>query len=120
MAARHGTELLKQGKANISLTVDLLIYFPIKVSAITVYTFTMPIQIETEIPVDILKRQEEVKRQIEGAASGILEESQKRIKEKLPAAPSETTPTPVTTLQKEIPIPSPTALPTFPRILPGR
>lgn len=114
-AARHGTELLKQGKANISMTVDLLIYLPIKVSDITVYTFTIPIQIETEIPVDMLKKQEEAKRQIEGVINGILKEAQERLIE----TPSET-PTPVATKVIGISIPTPTALPTLPHILPGR
>ncbi len=103
--ARDGAELLKQGKANISMTVDVVIILPIKFSAITVYTFTVPIQIETEIPVDMLKKQEEAKGQVDGAVSGILKESKERIQETLP---TEVTPTPVATLRREVSIPIPT------------
>lgn len=76
VAARHGAEIVRGGKADISMTTDLLIYFPIDVFSINIYTFTIPYQIETEVPVELLMQNEEVKRQIE-----------EKIKDMLPAIP---------------------------------
>ena len=82
VAERHGAEMVGGGKANISMTIDLLIYFPIEVFSINIHTFTIPIQIETEIPVDMLKQNEEAKKQIEEKVKGAIKEVQDR--EKLP------------------------------------
>lgn len=104
VAARHGTEIVRGGKANISMTADLLIYFPIEVFSINIYTFTIPYQIETEVPVDLLKQNEEVKRQIE-----------EKIKDTLPAIPTKTIPSPKAALPQKtaLSIPAP-SIPQFP------
>ncbi len=65
VAARHGLEMITKGKVNISMTVNLLIYFPIKISAINVYILKIPLQIETEVPVDMLKQKGEAEKQID-------------------------------------------------------
>lgn len=93
VAARHGAEMVREGKANISMTTDLLIYFPIELFSINIYTFTIPIQIETEVPVDMLKQNEEAKKQIEEKVMRSIKEVQEKIKDVLPTLPNETTPT---------------------------
>ncbi len=82
LAERHGAEMVGGGRANISMTIDLLIYFPIDVFSINIHTFTIPIQIETEVPVDMLKQNEEAKKQIEEKVKEAIKEVQD--KEKLP------------------------------------
>ena len=87
VAAKHGAEMVIEGKANISMTIGLLIYFPIEVFSINIYTFTIPIQIETDVPVDMLKQNEEAKKQIEEKVKGA-------IKDALPTLPNAATPLP--------------------------
>lgn len=115
VAERHGAEMVREGKANISMTIDLLIYFPIEIFDINIYTFTIPIQIESEIPVDMLKQNEEAKRQIEEKLKTALKEVQEKIKGITPtlptSAPTPSLPTPIATPTP--PLPTPT-LPGFP------
>lgn len=122
VAARHGVDILKEGKANITMTVDLLIYLPIKISAVNIYTFTIPIQIETEIPVDMLKQKEEANKQIEEKIKETVKEVRERVKESLPATtatpqktilPSPTSTLPIPTITPKRPLPSP-ILPSLP------
>ena len=88
VASRHGGEVVTEGKANISMTTDLLIYFPIEIFSTNIYTFTIPIQIESEIPVDMLKQNEEVKKQIEEKVEGVVEDVQEIIEGVLPVITS--------------------------------
>ena len=85
LVAKHGLNMVREGKANISMTTDLLIYFPIEVFSINIYTFKIPVQIETEIPVDMLKQNEETKKQIEEKVKGTIKEVEDKIEEVLPA-----------------------------------
>ena len=50
-----------EGKANISMTSDLLIYLPVEMFGIKMYTFTIPITIETDVPIDMFKQKEDAK-----------------------------------------------------------
>ncbi|MDF1556563.1 MAG: hypothetical protein P1P80_00050 [ANME-2 cluster archaeon] len=59
VAARHGPEMVMEGRANISTTIDMMIFLPIEVFGINIYTFTIPITIESDVPVDIFKEQKE-------------------------------------------------------------
>jgi len=70
------------------MTTDLLIYFPIELFSINIYTFTIPIQIESEVPVDMLKQNETVKRQIEEKVKTTLKEVQEQIKGISPTLPT--------------------------------
>ncbi|MBU4076416.1 MAG: PEGA domain-containing protein [Euryarchaeota archaeon] len=88
VAESHGAEMVGEGKANISMTTDLLIYFPIELFSINIYTFTIPIQIESEVPVDMLKQNEEAKRQVEEKVKTAIKEVQEKIKETLPVLTS--------------------------------
>jgi hypothetical protein len=115
VAERHGAEMIIEGKANISMTTDLLIYFPIELFSINIYTFTIPIQIESEVPVDMLKQNEAVKRQIEEKVNIAIKEVQEKIKDMLPAIPAKTIPSPTATLSQEPALPLPTpSIPQFP------
>ncbi|MFA4957565.1 MAG: PEGA domain-containing protein [Candidatus Methanoperedens sp.] len=80
VAARHGADMVIEGKANISMTTDLLIYFPIELFSINIYTFTIPIQIESEIPVDMFKQKDEAKKQIDEKVKTAITEVQEKIK----------------------------------------
>ncbi|MFZ3060679.1 MAG: PQQ-binding-like beta-propeller repeat protein [Candidatus Methanoperedens sp.] len=115
VAERHGAEMVREGKANISMTTDLLIYFPIELFSINIYTFTIPIQIESEVPVDMLKQNEEAKKQIEEKVSTAIKEVQEKIKDTLPAIPTKTVPSPTATLPQKtaLPLPAPSN-PQFP------
>ncbi len=57
VVARYGKEIINQGKANISTTVNLLVYIPFKIYNINIYTFKVPIQMVTEIPFDLSNNQ---------------------------------------------------------------
>ena len=85
---KHGAEMVIEGKANISMTTDLLIYFPIDIFSINIYTFTIPIQIETEVPVDILKQNEDAKKQIEEKVKIAIKEVQDKTNGGLPDIPT--------------------------------
>jgi outer membrane protein assembly factor BamB len=115
VASKHGAEVVTEGKANISMTTDLLIYFPIEIFGINIYTFTIPIQIESEVPVDMLKQNEEAKKQIEEKVSTAIKEVQEKIKDTLPAIPTKTIPSPTATLPQKTALPLPTpSNPQFP------
>jgi len=88
VTARRGAEMVREGKVNISMTTDLLIYFPIELFSINIYTFTIPIQIESEVPVDMLKQNEEAKKQVEEKVKIVINEVQAQIKGTLPVLTS--------------------------------
>lgn len=73
VAARHGAEMVIEGEANISMTTDLVIYFPIEIFNINMYTYAIPITIETEIPVDMLTKKEYVNRGMENIIEPVPE-----------------------------------------------
>ena len=62
---KHGTEIVREGKANIMMTIDLVIYFPIEIFDINIYTFSIPVTIETEVPIDMLNQKEGAEKQID-------------------------------------------------------
>ena len=104
---KHGAEMVIEGKANISMTTDLLIYFPIEIFSINIYTFTIPIQIETEVPVDMLKQNEDAKKQIEEKVKIAIKEVQDKTNGGLPDIPTEIpTPTMVPTSTPTQPLPT--------------
>ena len=104
---KHGAEVVREGKANISMTTDLLIYFPIEIFSINIYTFTIPIQIETEVPVDMLKQNEDAKKQIEEKVKIAIKEVQDKTNGGLPDIPTEIpTPTMVPTSTPTQPLPT--------------
>ena len=65
LVARHGIEMVKNGNVNVSIAADLKIYFPIKIYNINIYTFCIPIMIETEVPIDMIKQKTEAEKQID-------------------------------------------------------
>lgn len=116
VAARHGAEMVKKGRANISMTINLLIYFPIKISAVNVYIFKIPMQIETEVPIDMLKQKGEAEKQIEETIQKTVKDVGEEIKQVLPTSTPERTPqTPTETV---LPLSTPTLPPPTPMLTP--
>ena len=58
------------------MTSDLLIYLPVEMFGIKVYTITIPITIETDVPIDMLKQKDDTKNQIEDAIIETVTEMQ--------------------------------------------
>ena len=111
VAARHGAEMVREGKASVAMTVYLLIYFPIKISTINIYTVTIPIQLETEVPVDMLKQKEETEKQIEETIEETIGMVQEEIVGTIPTLPPETSPPAATPQKTVLPLPTPTLPP---------
>ncbi len=65
------------------MTTKLLIYVPVEILSINIYTFKFPILIKTEVPVDILKRNEDAKEQIEEKVKRAIKEVQDKMNEGL-------------------------------------
>ena len=55
------------------MTTDLVIYFPIEIFNINIYTHAIPITIETEIPVYMLTKKEYVNRGMENIIDPVPE-----------------------------------------------
>ncbi|MFV9630409.1 MAG: hypothetical protein ACNYWM_04995 [Methanosarcinales archaeon] len=80
---KHGAGVVREGKANISMTTKLLIHVPIEILSINIYTFRFPVLIKTEVPVDMLKRNEDAKDQIKEKVKEAIKEVQDKMNDGL-------------------------------------